>query len=254
VSGATSNFGNDFASTTWRVGTTYEVVSGTSLFAQYAEAVVPITALMISSFGNSQFDLSTGRSAEVGIKSTLFGGKVTTTSSIYQIDQDDIITRDPAKPSVSIQGGSQRSRGVEAEAAIDLTDRWNLNLSGTLIDTEFTELTGPGGVDFTGNRPVNAVPWAWSALMTYRLETFPATLGAQLTGVGPFYTSNANLYEAEERTVLDAWVAFDLGKGTLRVRGRNLTDEFYAEWADYNETSLYIGPPRSVDVTYSVKW
>jgi iron complex outermembrane receptor protein len=56
------------------------------------------------------------------------------------------------------------------------------------------------------------------------------------------------------RTVLDAWVAFDLGKGTLRLRGRNLTDEFYAEWADYNEKSVYVGAPRSFDITYSVKW
>jgi iron complex outermembrane receptor protein len=90
--------------------------------------------------------------------------------------------------------------------------------------------------------------------MTYRLEALPATVGAQLTGVGPFYTSNANDYEAQERTILDAWIAFDVGKGTLRLRGRNLTDEFYAEWADYNAKSVYVGAPRSFDVTYSIKW
>ena len=102
--------------------------------------------------------------------------------------------------------------------------------------------------------PLNAVPWAWNALMTYRLDWLPATVGAQLVGVGPFYTTNANLYEAKERTTLDAWVTFDVGQGKLRVRGRNLTDEFYAEWADYNATSLYVGAPRSFDVTYSIKW
>lgn len=250
---ATQQFGNDFESTTWRIGTTYEIVEGTSLFAQYAEAVVPITALMLSSFTNSQFELSTGTSAEIGIKSTLFDGRVTTTASVYEITQDDIITRNPANPAVPVQGGSQRSRGIEAEAAIDLTSRWNLALSGTLIDAEFTELR-TASADLTGNRPLNSVPWAWSALTTYRLEGLPATVGAQLSGVGPFYTSNANLYEAKERTVLDAWIAFDVGSGTLAVRGRNLTNEFYAEWADYNETSLYVAPPRSFDVTYSVKW
>ncbi|MDQ8698470.1 TonB-dependent receptor [Hyphomicrobium sp. LHD-15] len=252
MSGAAVSFGNEFESTTWRIGTTYEILKGTSVFAQYAEAVVPITALMTSSLSNAQFELSTGNSVELGIKSTLFGGRVTTTTSIYEINQDDIITRTSA--SVSIQGGSQRSRGIEAEAAIDLTSRWNLSLSGTLIDAEFTELRAASGTDLTGNRPVNSVPWAWSALTTYRLESVPATLGAQLTGVGPFYTSNANLYEAQDRTVLDAWIAFDVGQGTLTLRGRNLTDEFYAEWADYNETSLYVGAPRSFDVTYSVKW
>jgi iron complex outermembrane receptor protein len=244
-------FGNDLGATTWRIGTTYELRPGTTLFAQYAEAVAPVSALMIASLTNSQFKLTTGNSMELGVRSRMLGGRVMATASVYQIEQDDIITRNLQS---SVQGGSQRSRGVEVETAISLTDRWNLSLSGTLIDTEFTDLTAADGTSLVGNRPVNTVPWAWSALTTYRLESLPATVGAQLTGVGPFYTSNANLYEAQERTVLDAWVAFDLGKGTLRLRGRNLTDEFYVEWADYNETSVYVGAPRSFDVTYSVKW
>ena len=255
ATGITTPFGNDLDSTTWRVGTTYEIAKGTSLFAQYAKAAIPISsALMIAGPANTSFKLSTGDTAEVGVKSTMFGGRVTTTASLYQIEQDDILTRDPTAPTVVVQGGSQRSRGIELETAISLTRRWHLALSGTLIDTEFTELRDSAGNNLAGNRPVNAVPWAWSALMTYRLETFPATVGAQLTGVGPFYTSNANRYEVEDRTLLDAWVAFDLGKGTLRLRGRNLTDEFYVEWADYNETSVYVGAPRSFDVTYSIKW
>ncbi|MEQ1711390.1 MAG: TonB-dependent receptor [Hyphomicrobium sp.] len=254
VSGATQTFGTELGSTTWRVGSTYEIMPGTTLFGQYATAVTPVSALMVASLANSRFDLTTGNSLEFGIKSTMLGGRVTSTASVYQIEQDDIVTRNPANPSQSIQGGSQRSRGIEVETAVSLTDRWNLSLSGTVIDTEFTELFNSAGKSLAGNRPVNAVPWAWHAMMTYRLEALPATIGAQLTGVGPFYTSNANLYEAKERTVLDAWIAFDLGKGTLRIRGRNLTDELYAEGTDYSETSLYIAPPRSFDVTYSVKW
>ena len=258
VNGVTTTFGNTLDSTTWRIGTTYEVLPGTTLFAQYAEAVTPVSsALMIANPVNAGFKLTTGTSKEAGIKSVLFGGRMTNTASVYQIDQDDILTRDPANPNVSIQGGSQRSRGIEAETAISLTNRWNVSLGGTLIDSAFTDLKERAGgvaVDRTGNRPVNAVPWAWNALMTYRLEALPATVGAQLVGVGPFYTTNANLYEAKERTTLDAFVTFDVGKGKLRLRGRNLTDELYAEWADYNATSLYIGAPRSFDVTYSIKW
>jgi iron complex outermembrane receptor protein len=255
TTGLTTRFGNDLGATTWRIGSTYEVFKGTTFFAQYTEAVTPVSsALMIASPANVRFKLTTGNSVEAGVKSTWAGGRVTTTASVYQIEQDDIITRDPAAPAVAIQGGSQRSRGIEVETSVSLTDRWNLSLSGTVIDSEFTDLTDGAGKSLAGNRPLNTVPWAWSAVTTYRLQALPATLGAQLVGVGPFFTSNANVYEAKERTVLDAWVAFDLGKGTLRLRGRNLTDEFYAEWADYNATSLYVGAPRSFDVTYSVKW
>ncbi len=255
ATGVTTKFGSDLGAKTWRVGTSYELVPGTTVFAQYAEAVTPVSsALMIASAANTQFRLTTGNTMEAGIKSTMFGGRVTTTASVYQIEQDDILTRNPANPAVVVQGGSQRSRGVELETAVSLTNRWNVSVAGTLIDTEFTDLRDGTGKSLAGNRPLNSVPYAWNALMTYRLDWMPATVGAQLIGVGPFYTSNANLYEAQARTTLDAWIAFDVGKGKLRLRGRNLTDEFYAEWADYNQTSLYVGAPRSFDVTYSVKW
>lgn len=255
TSGVATTFGTDLSSTTWRIGSSYELFRGTSVFGQYAKAAIPISsALMITGLANTRFKLSTGTTAEVGVKSTMFGGMVTTTASLYQIDQDDIITRDPSNPTVSIQGGSQRSRGVEVETAISLSDQWKVSLSGTLIDAYFTNLYTSAGKSQIGNRPLNSVPYAWSALMTYRFSALPATVGVQVTGVGPFYTDNTNAYQARERTVLDAWVGFDVGKGTLRVRGRNLTDEFYAEWADYNATSLYIGAPRSFDVTYSIKY
>ncbi len=254
ITGTSQVFSSELGSTTWRIGSTYEVLPGTTVYGQYATAVTPVSALMLASLLNSSFALTTGDTVEFGVKSTTFGGKVTTTAAIYQIEQENIITRDPSKPSTSIQGGSQRSRGVELDTAISLTDRWSLSLAGTLIDTEFTKLFDSAGKSLAGNHPVNSFPWAWHAMMTYRLELLPATIGAQLTGVGPFYTSTANLYRATERTVLDAWIAFDVGPGVLRVRGRNLTDELYAEGTDYSETSLYIAPPRSFDVSYTVKW
>lgn len=251
----TASFGNDLGGRTWRIGSSYEVFRGVTLFAQYAEGIAPVSsALMIASAANTRFKFTTGETVEAGVKATMLDGRVTTTASVYQIEQDDILTRDPANPRATIQGGSQRSRGVEVETAVSLTKQWNLALSGTLIDTEFTKLYNSAGASLAGNRPVNAVPWAWSALMTYRLDIIPATIGAQVIGVGPFFTSNANLYEASERTTVDAWIAFDVGKGKLRLRGRNLTNEFYAEWADYNETSVYVGAPRSFDISYSIKW
>ena len=150
-----STFGNDLGARTWRVGTTYDLFPGTTLFAQYAEATTPVSsALRIASASNVSFKLTTGNTIEAGVKSRMFGGSVTTTASIYEIEQADILTRDPARPSVVVQGGSQRSCGVEVETAISLTKRWNVSLSGTIINTEFTEVTDSRGNRLTGNRPV----------------------------------------------------------------------------------------------------
>lgn len=253
----TEAFNKEFENTTWRVGTTYEIVDGTSLFAQYATATIPISSLLTARLRNSGFDLSTGRSSEAGIKSTYLGGRATTTASVYQIDQDGILTRDPNNPTLTVQGGSLRSRGVEIETTVALTEQWNATASGTLVDVEYTELTqsvGGVAVSRAGNQPINASPYSLSASTSYRLDTLPMTLGVSVSYVGPFYTDTANTIEAKERTLVDAWVSYDIGSGTVRLRGRNLTDELYAEWADYNPAAVYLGAPRSFDVTYSVKW
>lgn len=253
VKGATTSFGRKFDATTWRLGATYEVVKGTTLYGQYTEAVIPITTLLLSNLANSKFELSTGQSFEAGIKSIWLGGSLVTTAAAYQIDQDNILTRDPVTPSLTVQGGSQRSRGIEVDASLALTNRWNVYAAAAVIDAEYTSLRNATG-DLTGNRPVNVPPYTLYLSTDYRLEDFPATIGASLYSVGDFYTDTANTILVGERTLLDAWIAYDVGVGTVRLRGRNLTDEFYADWSGYSSTQVYLGAPRSFDVTYSAKW
>ena len=142
VTGVTTTFGNELGSTTWRIGTSYEVLPGTTLFAQYAEAVTPVSsALMIASPANTGFKLTTGTSKEAGVKSTMFDGRVTNDG----LRLSDRAGRHPHARSrqsqtIVVQGGSQRSRGVEVETAISLTKRWNVSLAGTLIDYRVHEL------------------------------------------------------------------------------------------------------------------
>ena len=40
-------------------------------------------------------------------------------------------------------------------------------------------------------------------------------------------------------------------EGTLTLRGRNLTDEFYGDWSGYSSSQIYIGAPRSVELAWT---
>ena len=42
-----------------------------------------------------------------------------------------------------------------------------------------------------------------------------------------------------------------LASGTLTLRGRNLTDEFYADWSGYSPTQVYVGAPRTVELGWT---
>ncbi len=251
--GAVTTFDKAFYSPTWRIGSVYEIVNGTSVYAQYTKAAIPITTLLLSSMTNSQFELSTGRSVEAGVKSSLWNGRVVATAAVYQIDQDNILTRDPVTPSLTVQGGSQRSRGFEIDAALAVTDRWTVTPAFSAVDAYYTSLRNATR-DLSGNRPINVPARTLSLSSSYRLESVPATVGVVVHNVSSFYTDATNLIEVQGRTLLDAWIAYEVSKGTLRLRGRNLTNAFYADWSGYSSTQVYLGAPRSFDLSYNLKW
>jgi iron complex outermembrane receptor protein len=251
--GAITRFDKTFDDLSWRVGTVYNVTPGTALFAQYNRAAVPVATLLLSNTANGRFDLSTGRSIEGGIKSSLWDDRVVATASVYQIEQDNILTRDAINPALTVQGGSQRSRGVELDAAVSLTPQWKMEANASFIKAEFTELRSATR-DLRGNRPINVPAQAFMVSTSYRFEPVPLTVGVSAQLVGSFYTDTANTIEVSGRTLLDAWLAYDIGGGTLRLRGRNLTNAFYANWSGYSPTQVYLGAPRSFDLSYNVKF
>lgn len=251
--GVMTRFGRTYEDLSWRFGTVYTILPGTVLFAQYNRAAVPITSLLLSNVANGAFDLSTGRSVEAGIKSTFWGNRAVATASIYQIDQDNILTRDPVTPSLTIQGGSQRSRGVELDLTVAVTDQWRVGANAAFIDARYTSLRNASG-DLTGNRPINVPARMFTVWTSYRFDQVPLTIGASFRHVGSFYTDTANTIEVKGHALVDAWLAYDVGQGTLRLRGRNLTNAFYADWSGYSATQVYIGAPRSVDLSYTVKF
>ncbi|HQS47081.1 MAG: TonB-dependent siderophore receptor [Rhizobiales bacterium 24-66-13] len=248
-----STFDNTYDSVSWRVGTVYNILPETALYAQYNQATVPISSLLLSNLANSQFELSYGNSIEAGIKSAMWDNRVVTTASIYKIEQYNILTRDPLNPALTVQGGSQRSRGAEAEIAVALTDRWKVMANVSYINAEFTQLYS-ASANLAGNRPPNVPELTYMFLTSYRFERIPLTVSGSLQYVSSFYTDTANTIEVQGRTVFDAWLDYEVGKGTVRLRGKNLTNEFYADWSGYSATQVYIAPPRSFELSYAVKF
>jgi iron complex outermembrane receptor protein len=249
-------FGNKYSPTTWRLGTVYDLTPEVSLFGQYTTAITPASALVLSSATRAGLDLTTGRSIEAGVKASLLDGRLVATGSVYQIEQHDIIRTYPG--GVTEQGGDQRSRGVEFDVSFAVTEQWKINGNASLLKAEFTKLTetvGDDEFDRKGNRPLNAPEQTFNLWTTYRLASAPITFGAGLRHVGNFYTDNANTIRVDGRTLLDASIAWDVpAGGTLTLRGRNLTDKFYAEWSGYSSTQVYVGAPRSFDLTYALKF
>ena len=251
AAGTREIFGQTFEDLSWRLGTVYDLTNNVQLFAQYNRASAPITGLLLSNADRARFDLSQGRSVEAGARGDFFADRLTVSATSYRLRQDDILTRDPANPALSVQGGSLDVRGAELSVTLRPHERWWLNLNGAVNHAEYDELSGGSGEDLSGNRLTNVPEHTANLSSAYTLAALPLTLGGAVRYSGDFYTSTANQYRVDERTLLDAWASYPLAKGTLTLRGRNLTDEFYADWSGYSATQVYVGEPRTVELSWT---
>lgn len=254
TSGAVQTYGQSYHPISWRAGTVYSVTPRTQLFAQYTHAVTPVSGLLFLSAANAAFKLTTGYSYEGGVKTSLTGTGIELTASAFTIRQDDILTRDPSNPAVVFQGGALRSRGVELSLNLPITPEFNVTASGTLLDAEYLELIEAGGVNRRGNRPQNVAEQLADLVLTYAPKGLPITLVGSVRHNGDFYTETANVTKVNAFTTFDAAVSWNADFGTLTLRGRNLTDAFYADWSGYASGLVFVGAPRSVELSFTRKF
>src|SRR5690606_9138968 len=198
-----SSYGQDYDPVTWRVGAVYSVRPDKQLFAQFTSAALPVSSLLFMNATNASFDVSTGESFEVGAKMSFLDSRLELTASLFDIRQDDIVTRDPNNPAVTIQGGRQSSKGGELALKWKATDELTVELGGTLLTAQFDKLIEAGGADRSGNRPLNVPEQLIDLVVSYAPRTWPVTFTGIVRHNGAFYTSNANDIRVDAFTVVD---------------------------------------------------
>jgi iron complex outermembrane receptor protein len=251
---AESGFVKSFDPTSWRIGTVVDLTAKTKAYAQRSSAIVPVSGLTLLPLANAAFDLTTGSSVEAGLKSTMFGDRLDFTVSGFRIEQDNIITRDPRDFNISIQGGRRSSKGVEAAVSAAVTPALRVDASHTRLDSRFDELLEAGGVSRAGNTPPGTPETITNLFAAYALRTVPVTITGTVRHEGRSFLDNANAIRVNGHTTLDASVGYRFKAGDLTLRGRNLTDQLYADAASPAVGQVVLGPPRTVDLTFSIRY
>ncbi|MEG0677226.1 MAG: TonB-dependent receptor [Comamonas sp.] len=239
--------------TSWRLGASHRINESTNVYAQMSTGHDPVTSLLSLNKSNSGFSLTKGRQIELGLKQQLGNGRGEWTVAVFDIAKKDIITRDPNRPSESIQGGKQSSKGVEFTAALKATK--SLRFEGNLayVDAQFDELReGSSGISRAGNRPANIPQYSANLWAHYSVSDWRASLG--LRHVGSRFNDNANTSVLPGYTVADAVLSWQFNPKTrLSLVGRNLTNKTYAASA-YGSTQWLLGNRRSFEITAHMRF
>ncbi len=252
LTGSSDNLDKTLDGNAWRLGLTHHLTPSTSLYAQASAGHDPVTSIVTLNLANRDFSLTKGRQVEAGIKQGLGNGLGEWTAAVFRIDKDDIITRDPANPARSIQGGSQHSQGIELSAAIAPWKNWRFEGNYTVLQARYDELLEAGGANRAGNRPTDVPEQVANLWGHYRFGPLQASLGGRY--VGKRYADNANSAVMPGYVVADAALAWKVDpRTTLRLFGRNLTDKVYAT-TSYGDQQFVLGQARRFDLVAELKF
>ena len=233
-----------------RLGLTWKLAPHASLYGQYSTGSDPLTSLLSLNLANARYKLTRSRQVEGGFKQTLANGKAEWTAALYRIRKDDIITRDPSNPALSIQGGSQSSQGAEFSASASLASAWRLDANLAYTDAKYDQLIEGGNLSRAGKRPTDVPETSANLWLSYQADGWRAAAGAR--NVGKRFIDNANTQALPVYTTLDATLGWNVNRNVLvQLNLRNLTDKLYAS-TSYSDSQYLLGDRRHAELT--VQW
>ena len=231
------------------LGVVFNPMPDVALYGQFATAQDPVTSLASIGANQQGFGLSAGRQVEVGLKQSLWGGRLDWTLAAYHLVKKDLLTANLANPTLQEQVGQQSSRGIEASASTRL-GAWRLEINGTLLDPKFDDFSaqvGGGARQLAGNVPMT-VPKRSANLAAFWNFAPDWSARTALQYVGQRYVNNTNTASLPSYTVVNAGINWRATKGmTLDLRLDNVFDKSYATQG--SEVQWILGRPRTLWLT-----
>jgi len=236
----------------WKAGLVFALTPETSFYGQVATSTDGIGGLISLSPSQQQYDLSTARQTEIGLKQLFWDQRGEFTLAAYRIVKKKLLTDDPGNPTLKQQVGQQSSNGLEASLDLQLPHAWQLQANAAIVKAkydDFSEVVDGQTLSYNGNRPVD-VPRRTANLWLNKNLSDDLKAGAGVRYVDARYADMANRNELPSYTVVDATLSWQaLRNTTLGLQLNNLFDRRYAQ-SQYNEGQQWIlGEPRSFFVT-----
>ncbi len=251
------NYDQADQATTWRAGVLYAIGGVLSPYFNYAQSFQPPNAL---AYDGALFRPIRGRQYEAGLKVQPHAFNGFFTLAFYDLQESQALTPDPVHAGFNVQTGGIRSRGVEAEAHLDLSHGFDAIVAYAYQDVAYTAGSG----SLTGERPTDVPRQTFSVWGHY---TVPAgRLHGLGVGVGARYNGNTLADNALDvvtpsYTLVDLEAQYALGilvpalKGAvLQVTAQNAFDKLYYPGCYSAAVGCYIGANRNVIGKLTYAW
>jgi iron complex outermembrane recepter protein len=232
---------NKPSSTAPQLGIGYKITPETMLYASYSESfIVNNAALQNLGVPVGPAKPTTARGYEFGVKTSLRDGRISSTVSVFEIENSDRIIsfnifQGPIVVITTTQGTLDRSRGIEGDVTLSLTDNWQVYLSGSLIDVRVVKVPDPSLNIYLNARPEGTAKFLASMWSRYNFTN--DSLKGYWLGVGINHTGRKAQRLQNPYLFIPSYTLFDVTVGkdwkwgrtpcTLNLSWKNIGDEEY---------------------------
>lgn len=234
---------------TGRVGLLYLFDAGFAPYVSYATSFLPLSG---TNLAGDPYRPQKGELVEVGIKYQPPGLRSFVALTAFDQSQTNVVTTSPTNPRDTVQTGEVRVKGIELEATVSLSDRFNLIASASYQEPEVTKSNGAD----LGKRPFTVPTRQAGVFADYTIE-FSDRARLTLGGGGRFIGNTAgdatNSFYVPSFPVFDAFARFDFDKYRLQVNAANVLDRTYVNGCA-SRAQCYYGPGREILANLSVRW
>ena len=256
--------------TTPQLGVGYKLRRDVLLFASYSESFfieernltlfnptynpsLPTNAATNPVTTSAPANPTTGKGYEVGIKTDLLDGRVSSTLSLFHLERADRVLRfretaaDGTFPTITRQGTVDESEGVEFEVTFSPMDNWQVYATATLMNIQTTKATLPA-------IPNNPDPVYQAAYVAAYQEAVGLILGATPEGSTEKLASFWSRYTFDTGPLKNVWIGAGLvhtGKKAQRTANPTL---FFEAHTIFDMVVGYDWKWAGRDLAASVSW
>lgn len=239
--------------TSWspKLGLVYQIVKDrVSLFGNYMNGFKNIAPS--SSLGEVRtYKPEQANQWEGGVKYELLGGKLSGTVSYYDIQVKDKVRRAPTEkdPTLTIQDGTQRSRGIEMDLITSPFHGFNVILGYGYNDSVYEK----AAADVEGRRPAGQARHAGNFWLSYTMPSGKFSgfgIGAGGNAQSKFYLVDSSDVISKGYAKFDASVYYDHSSYRIALKLNNFTNQKYY----LGDSWTYVQNPRQVLLSLNYKF
>lgn len=189
-------------------------------------------------------------SLEIGARGTMLDGRLYFDVAAYVMEKENYFFRDAQ--GLNVIAGRTDHAGIEVQASLELTD--TVTVSGNLSWADHTYAFDRAANGIVDGNPIDSAPeWLGDLRIAWApTDRFDASLS--LEHVGEYFTNEANTASYDGHTVASARASYDLtDQLEAFVIIRNLTDERYADRADFAFGNHRYFPGEPMNATFGVR-